>query len=135
MKAIRLIQLVWAALLVTLLLSGSLRAEVVTVGPFLVLAVIYLVACILALGSTRLAWVAALVVPVIVCARYLLMVVVNVVAYAKDDPLYLDSPATIYIVMFSALFFVLPSLVLMVLFWRERSALRALLIAPTTGTA
>jgi hypothetical protein len=135
MKAIRLIQLAWAGLLVTLLLAGSLSAEVVTGGPFLALAVIYLLACILALGSSRLGWVAALVVPVIICARWLPMVALNVIAFAKDDPLYLDSPGTIYVVGIYALLFVFPALALVTLFWRHRTTLRALLIGATTRAA
>ena len=133
MKAIRVIQLIWAGLLVTLLFIELLAVNVVANGLLLLLAIIYLFACIIiALGSNRVAWLIAVLVPLIFCARSLTMVARDVVAFAKDDPLYLDSPATIYIVVVYALLFVLPSLILIALFWRQRSALRALLIPPAT---
>ena len=133
MKAIRVIQLIWAALLVTLLFIELLAVNVVANGLLLLLAITYLFACIvIALGSNRVAWLIAVLVPVIFCARSLAMVTRDVVAFAKDDPLYLDSPATIYIVVVYALLFVFPSLILIVLFWRQRSALRDLLIPSAT---
>ena len=133
MKAIRVIQLIWAGLLVTLLFIELLAVNVVANGLLLLLAIIYLFACvIIALGSNRVAWLIAVLVPLIFCARSLTMVARDVVAFAKDDPVYLDSPATIYIVVVYALLFVFPSLILIALFWRQRSALRALLIPPAT---
>jgi len=139
MKAIRLIQLIWAATLVAILMTLSVNALVnaqsVKGLPFLLLAVLYLFACIRAWGPSRVAWVVALVTPVVICARWLPMVLVNVVAFVRDDPLYLDSPATIFIVAIDALILLVPSLVLIALFWRERTALQALFIAHGTGAA
>jgi hypothetical protein len=135
MKAIRLIQLIWAATLVAILAALSLNAPTVKGLPFLVLAAVYLFACIRAWGSSRAAWVVALVAPVVICARWLPMVLLNVVAFVRDDPLYLDSPATIFIVAIDALVLVVPSLVLIALFWRQRTALQALFIARGPGAA
>jgi len=135
MKAIRLIQLIWAAALVAILAALSLTGSTVKGLPFLVLAAVYLLACIRARGSSRAAWVVALVAPVVICARWLPMVLLNVVAFVRDDPLYLDSPATIFIVAIDALILVVPSLVLIALFWRQRTALQALFIARGPGAA
>ena len=135
MKAIRLIQLIWAAALVAILAALSLNAPTVKGLPFLLLAAVYLLACIRAWGSSRVAWVVALVAPVIICARWLPMVILNVVAFVRDDPLYLDSPATIFVVAIDALVLVVPSLVLIALFWRRRTALQALFIARGAGAA
>jgi len=132
-KAIRLIQLVWAAALVAILAVLSLNAATAKGLPFLVLTAVYLLACIRARGSSRVAWVVALIAPVVICAIWLPMVLLNVVAFVRDDPLYLGSPATIFIVAIDALVLVLPSLVLIALFWRQRAALQALFVARTAG--
>ena len=80
-------------------------------------------------------WVVALVVPVVICARWLPMVALNLVAFARDDPLYLDSPGTIFIVAIDALVLIVPSLILIALFWRQRADLQALFIARDNGAA
>ncbi len=139
MKAIRLIQLIWAVtlvgILVTLSVNALVNAQSVQGLPFLLLTVVYLSACIRAWGSSRIAWVIALVVPVVICARWLPMVAINLFAFVRDDPLYLDSPGTIFIVAIYALLLVIPSLVLLVLFWLKRAALQALFDTHRLGAA
>ena len=130
MKTIRILQLIWAGLLLPLLFLDALSLELVAVGPLLVLALVYVVASILALGSSRIAWFVVVAVPIVILARGLLTAGINVAAFARHDQLYLNSRATIYIVLIDALLFVLPSAVLIALFWRERTSLRALLSAP-----
>jgi hypothetical protein len=59
---------------------------------------------------------------VIVLARWLPMVIVNVDMFLRDDPLYLDSPATILIVAIYAVLLVGPALILVMLYlvqWRK----------------
>ena len=130
MKTIRILQLIWAGLLLPLLFADALSVELIAVGPLLALALVYVVACILALGSSRIAWFVVVVVPIVILARGLLTVGINVAAFARHDPLYLNSPATIYVVIVDALLFVFPSAVLIAMFWRERRSVRALLSAP-----
>lgn len=134
-KTIRILQLVWAGLLFPLLFVDALSVELVAIWPLLALALVYVFACILALGSSRIGWLVAFGVPIIIFTRALLMVGSNVAAVARHDPLYIDSPATIYVVVIDALLFMLPSAVLIALFWRERAPLRGLLSAPRTDTA
>jgi hypothetical protein len=139
MKAIRVIQSIWAATLVAILATVSLSALLNAQGarglPSLALGVGYLYACIRAWRSSRAAWVIALAVPVVTCALWLPMVILNLVAFIRHDSLYLDSPSTIFIVASYALVLVLPSVVLIALFWRHRAALQALISAPRTGAA
>ena len=131
MKAIRVIQLLWAGLLLILLLAEALAVELVATETLLVLAIIYLIAGIFALGSNRIVWVIALVMPVIISATAAL----NAVAVSKDKSLYLDSRAVIYIVVANTLLFLLPCLILFAQFWRHRTALRSLLRVPAAGAA
>lgn len=60
-------------------------------------------------------------VPVFLVALWSLpMVIYNVYAFISEHPLYLDSPATIFVVGIYALFFTLPSLVTLYGYWLAR---------------
>ena len=135
MKTIRSVQLIWASALVAIFVGLSVNAPVPNRLAFLAVACVYLLACIAALQSSRVAWIISLLVPIVICALWLPMVVVNLVAYAKEDSRYRDSPATILVVGVEAVVFAAPALLLVILFWRERTALTAFVVAPRTGAA
>jgi hypothetical protein len=133
MKTIRLVQVVWATTLVAVFAALSLKPPGNSKLWFLLLAVIYLVACIRAWGTGRVAWSIAVVVPAVICALWLPMVAVNLIAFVRGDPLYRDSPATILVVAAEGVMFAIPSLLLIALFWRHRGAIQDLLVAPSMG--
>jgi len=124
LKAIRVSQLVWAGLLLTLLFFDAFATELVATGTLLVLALIYVIVAILALGSNRIVWLSTLVVPVILCAT----AAVNVVRVIRDEP-YVSERVIAYVVVGNTLLFLLPFLLLLALFWRQRAAVGALLRA------
>ena len=133
MKTIRSVQLSWASALVAIFVALSVNAPVPNRLAFLAVACVYLLACIAALQSSRVAWIISILVPIVICALWLPMVVVNLVAYAKGDPRYRDSPATIVVVAVEAVIFAAPALLLAILFWRQRAVLTALVVPPRTG--
>lgn len=58
----------------------------------------------------------------VLLVRWLPMVVTNFRMYLEDHPLYLDSPGTILIVAINAVLFVIPALLLLLLYlfqWRK----------------
>jgi len=128
LKAIRVSQLVWAGLLLTLLFFDAFATELVATGTLLVLALIYVIVAILALGSNRIVWLSTLVVPVILCAT----AAVNVVRVIRDEP-YVNERVIAYVVVGNTLLFLLPFLLLLALFWRRRAAVGALLRASSAG--
>jgi hypothetical protein len=97
-------------------------------GPYtLVLWFFYAFACMFAVGTHRIAWLIALTVPLFFLLRGLLLIAVNAFAYATHDlPADFNGRVVISIVVFSAVVFVAPSVVLITLFWRHRTVLRAL---------
>jgi hypothetical protein len=135
MKTIRLVQVVWATTLVAVFAALSLKPPGNSKLWFLLLAVIYLVACIRAWGTGRVAWSIAVVVPAVICVLWLPMVAVNLIAFVRGDPPYRDSPATILVVAAEGLVFAIPSLLLVALFWRHRGAIQNLLVATSMGAA
>ena len=135
MKTIRSVQLIWATALVAISVGLSVNAPEPNRLAFLGVACVYLLACIAAVQSSRVAWIISILVPIVICALWLPMVVVSLIAYAKGDPRYRDSPATILVVAVEAVVFAAPALLLVILFWRQRAALTALVGAPHTGAA
>ena len=129
MKAIRLSQLLWAGLLLVLLFADALAVELIATGPLLVIAVIYLLTSIFALGSNRIVWSIAVAMPVIIGAA----AVLNVVAISKEKSQYLDAHAIMYMVFSNTVLFLLPILILFSQFWRHRTELRTLFGAPAAG--
>ena len=128
LKAIRVSQLVWAAVLLTLLLFDAFATELIATGTLLVLALIYVTATIFALGSNRIVWLSTLVIPVIMCA----VTAINVVRVIRYEP-YVNERVIAYVVVGNTLLFLLPFLLLLSLFWRQRAAVGALLRG--SGTA
>ena len=128
LKAIRVSQLVWAGSLLTLLVFDAFATELIATRTLLVLALIYVTATILALGSNRIVWLSTLVVPVIMCAT----AAVNVVRVIRDEP-YVNGRVIAYVVAGNTLLFLLPFSLLFALFWRQRAAVGALL--RVSGTA
>lgn len=104
----------------------------------LALAVLFVGLSVAALFRSR--WSIALVVAValLTAIRWAPLVAVNAWMFATDDPLYVNAPATIYIVATHAVLFAIPSLVLLVLYaaqWRTVSGLvRGRRAAASQGT-
>jgi hypothetical protein len=131
MKAIRVSQLLWAGLLFFLLMADALAVELVATETLLVLAIMYVVASIFALGSNRIVWLVTLLMPVILFVTAAL----HALAVSTDKSLYINSRAVLYIVVANTLLFLLPCLILLAQFWRHRTALRSLFGAPAASAA
>lgn len=116
--------LMWLAFAYLLISSPTGPRAVVVAALSVFVAVAFL-----ALRGKRWALLFSLCVAILLLVRWLPMVVVNFWMFFTDHPLYLDSPATIFVVAVNAMLFAVPALVLVGLFsaqWRQvREALRA----------
>lgn len=129
----KIIQLLWALLF---LLVVGLRAisSGDTIGIVIgLLSITYLAAAIACFANVRIAWVVALVIPILPLVRWTPMVVVNFWMFFTGHELYHDSPATIFIVATNALMFVLPGLFIYLCIALDRKRLFSTLFPATTA--
>lgn len=114
-----------------LLMADALAVGLVATGTLLVFTLVYLVASMFALGSNRIVWGVALTMPVIFCA----MAAFHALAVSKDESLYINLRAILYIVVANTLLFLVPCLILLAQFWRHRTALGSLFRSPAAGAS
>jgi hypothetical protein len=91
---------------------------------------VFLVACALYVPAIRdlrrgkpWAWWASLAMPVFIVVNTAPNIVYNFILFLRDDPLFQDSPGTIYIVGISALLFLVPAVTLFVMLLAKRRTL------------
>tara|TARA_B100002052_G_scaffold243868_1_gene229093 strand:+ start:489 stop:956 length:468 start_codon:yes stop_codon:yes gene_type:complete len=108
LSAAKVIQLAWSALLLLTILPGLFIEP--TAGRMLwtCFALVMLVAAIGCLGNRRSCWCIAFLGCLIAFVTHAPMLAQNVNMYLHDDPLYVDSPATIYVVALLSLSFLAP---------------------------
>lgn len=109
MKIIGIINIAWATVLValfSLMLAGSFSNSRLLLLAFWAF---YLVLATIALRKNKWAVLACALISFAVAIRWVPMVVVNLYAFGQSDPLYVDSPATIFIVYLYALVFAIPA--------------------------
>lgn len=97
---------VWAFLLVIIFGLFALNG---TLLPVFVAALVYLAVSFLAIRKNRVAVILVFIFSGLFMLRWLPMVMFNFYLSSIDDPVYLDSPATILVVFIYALLFAFPS--------------------------
>lgn len=106
---------VWAFLLVIIFGLSALYGSRL---PLFVAAIVYLAASFLAVRQNRVAVILVFIFSGIVMLRFLPMVLYNLAMFVFDPPLYQDSPATILVVLVTAMVFAIPATVVSAFFVR-----------------
>jgi hypothetical protein len=82
-----------------------------------VLACLFLTVCfalvLMTYRDIKVAWMLCLLIAGLAFIRFVPMVAYNVYLFVKQDPLYVDSPGTILIVLVNAVLFVLPAMIVL----------------------
>lgn len=119
----KVIQILWAiffALQIGLPAFYSGNTAGVVIGT-----VVYLVATLTCLTKSKLAWIVAMIVPLLPLARWAPMVFLNFWMFITGHELYQDSPATIIVIVYYAIALVLPGLLIYLLLFLDRKRLLA----------
>jgi hypothetical protein len=128
-KWLRFTLTAWA---VVLLGAFALRC-VLSPTKGVVLACLFLAVCFaLALMTYRdikAAWMLCLSIAGLAFLRFVPMVAYNVYLFVKQDPRYVDSPGTIFIVLVNAVLFVLPAMIVLILAIVHRRSVGRILFA------
>jgi len=109
--------LMWLAFFILFVSAPSVPRAAILVALSAFIAVAFL-----AVRGSRWALVLSICVAVLLLVRWLPMVVVNFWMFFTNHPLYLDSPATIFIVGINAMLFAIPAAILLTLAslqWRQ----------------
>jgi hypothetical protein len=118
-KPLKICQVVWLSLIWVyvdqIMPAGGGTASVLTT-----FVVAYTVVTIGLLLDIRFAWIISALPPIIVAFCSGVWFILNVGSFITGHELYHDSPVTIFVVLIGAAFTLLPSIILLVLFWRER---------------
>jgi hypothetical protein len=120
------INLAWACVMALASLALIVPGASVSQWLAFVLLLVYVGVSFAALRRRSWALLISIGVAVVLLIRWLPMVLINFGMYFQDDRLYVDSPATIFIVAIYALLFALPALILCVLYavqWRKVTSL------------
>lgn len=108
MLAARTILMIWCVLLTVFTLPGSFISPTFGRIAWACFAAVMLTAAIGCVWNIRSCWCIALLGCLISFVSYAPMVVQNTYMFLTNHPLYYDSPATIFVVVALALFFLLP---------------------------
>ena len=133
LKLVKAIQITWSFLLLLIFGVASMRGFITEDGVaythlflFLV-SMVYIGAAFQCQYNNRVAWWMAIPVPALFLLMYLPMVLHNFALFFAGDALYLDSPATIFVVVIDALVFVMPALIIYYGLLLERKAIAGIL--------
>ena len=119
MLSLKIIQTVWITILFAWALLTSPSAIALTfIG-------VHAVICLGLWKNRPIAWVSSPLFPALVTIWSVPIVVRNLVAFFSGDPLYLDSPATIFVVLVFTLTYLVPAAFILALSWLARQQFTA----------
>ncbi len=133
LKLVKAIQIAWSFLLLFVFGMATMRGfgasgKVSYIHLFLaVVAMVYVGAAFLCQYNNYIAWWVALPIPALLLFMYLPPVFHNFAMFLTGHELYLDSPATVFIVLIYALVLVMPALLIYFGMFRERRTVAAIL--------
>ncbi|HQM99675.1 MAG TPA: hypothetical protein PLL36_01295 [Candidatus Hydrogenedentes bacterium] len=139
LKGVKALQIVWSFLLLIIFGVASMVSFVRDGNlsyihlALTMVAMVYVGAAFLGQYNNRIAWWISLPIPAIYLFLYLPGVVLNIVLFLAGNEKYLDSPATIFIVLIYALVFVLPPLAIYYGLFRNRKVFLQILFAKGEG--
>jgi len=118
-KALKTTQAIWLGL-ICLYTVRVIPAGGNTASIMMIFAAAYFVATLGLFFDFHIAWVISVLPPLVISVLSGVWFSLNIGTFVTGHELYHDSPATIFVVLLVATFTLLPSLILLALFWRER---------------
>lgn len=122
MRVLIWLQAMWCAYWLVLVIPWVSRVISVPSVAFTAGTVVYIAATAGLSLKSRVSWVYSLFPPLLALYFAGPNIVANAIAFVADDPMYLDSPGTIMVVAFQALFRLVPATALIILLFRVRRA-------------
>ena len=120
MKALLWLQTLWCIYWLVLVLPWMAKNPSPASIAFSVVAILYGAATSALAMKSRIGWAYSFLPPLLALYFAGPDIVANAIAFAMDDPMYVDSPATIFIVAIQALFCLVPAILLILLLLRAR---------------
>lgn len=130
MVAAKILQIIWAAFLVSIFGILTLASPSLVGVTFGVISIVYFVATLACLANSIRGWIVALAFPILPLLRWTPMVVVNTWMFFTGHELYRDSPATIFVVATYAVIFVIPGFLIYLCLILDLKRLLAVLLPP-----